>query len=180
MGPAGPPKRWALRYRSEPAVRQLADELSWTVAASLDRIIPTAALAITIRHAVLDELAFDQQLQRDLGRSAGSAEADPDDITAYTLGSQVTELLDWFLRHHPARMSGLLGEIVGEAQRRLDIPHKVTRFSLWMALMDNSKLEPDTRREVLDRLLPPPDPDPDRDARNHGRPGSDRTTAQGA
>lgn len=50
-------KRWTLRHRNEGAVRELASELAWEVAASLDRIIPTEELGMTIRHAVLDEFA---------------------------------------------------------------------------------------------------------------------------
>ena len=57
-------KRWALRWRTETAVREIAEDLGWEVAASLDRIIPTGPLAATIRHAVLDEIATGRQIRR--------------------------------------------------------------------------------------------------------------------
>ncbi|MGH4007651.1 MAG: hypothetical protein ACRDTH_05705 [Pseudonocardiaceae bacterium] len=50
-------KRWALRWRTEAAVRDLAQDLGWEIAASLDS------------HAVLDELATGQRLDRNLDRS---------------------------------------------------------------------------------------------------------------
>ena len=60
-------KRWALRWRTQDSVRDVATELGWSAAISLDRIIPMPDLTITIRHAVLDELATGQQLRRDVG-----------------------------------------------------------------------------------------------------------------
>jgi hypothetical protein len=62
-------KRWALRWRTEAAVRDLAQDLGWEIAASLDSLVPIDALATTVSHAVLDELATGQQLDRNLDRS---------------------------------------------------------------------------------------------------------------
>lgn len=46
-------KRWGLRHRNKPSVREVADQLAFEVADSLRRIIPTDALGPTVRHAVL-------------------------------------------------------------------------------------------------------------------------------
>jgi hypothetical protein len=51
-------KRWILRQRNEASVKEIADALAWSVAVSLDRILPTDILGATIRHAVLDDFAY--------------------------------------------------------------------------------------------------------------------------
>lgn len=140
-------KLWALRYRSEPVVRQVADELGWTVAASLDRIVPTDALAITIRHAVLDEFATSHDRQRDIDPSSP--------YLFYGLTPGVARMLDWLIRHQPNRARHVIGETVGEAERRLGIPRTVSALSLRKALALDGKLDAETRKEFLDRVLPP-------------------------
>lgn len=139
-------KRWALRHRNEESVRQAADMLAWEVAKSLDKIIPTAELASTIRHAILDELAYGQGLH--------SEDTDPHGF--YGINHRVAKMLDWLVRHHPTRAQHAIGEILGEAERRFDIPQDVTTRSLRTALALDSELDDDTRNEFLDRVLPRP------------------------
>ena len=56
-------KRRVLRHRNETSVQVIADGLAWSVAVSLDRIMPTDILGGTIRPAVLDEYAGDMNRQ---------------------------------------------------------------------------------------------------------------------
>jgi hypothetical protein len=54
-------KRWAMRHRNEAAVHEPA----WSVAT--DSIVDCYDLAATIRHAVLDEFAYGQELDKATG-----------------------------------------------------------------------------------------------------------------
>ncbi|MFJ4843166.1 hypothetical protein [Streptomyces sp. NPDC088746] len=45
-------KRWVPRQRNKESVAEIAGELAWSVAVSLDRIIPTEHLGRTVRAAV--------------------------------------------------------------------------------------------------------------------------------
>jgi hypothetical protein len=136
-------KRWALRWRTETAVREVADDLGWLVASSLDRIIPVQALSFTIQRAVLDELAEGQQLHRD--------DSDP---AYYGINRKVAVMLSWLIRHDPARAASAIGAITGEAERRR-IPRKVTERSIRVALSLDSNLDADSQREFLSRVLTP-------------------------
>jgi hypothetical protein len=140
-------KRWALRWRTEAAVREVADDLGWLVASSLDRIIPVQALAFTIERAFLDELAEGQQLDKD----------DPDPIQ-YGVNRKVAVMLSWLIRHDPARAASAISAITGEAERRLRIPRQVTERSIRVALSLDSNLDADTQREFLSRVLTPASP----------------------
>jgi len=137
-------KRWALRWRTEAAVREVADDLGWLVASSLDRIIPVKALAFTIERAFLDELAEGQQLDKD----------DPAPVQ-YGINRQVAAMLSWLIRHDPARAASAIGAITGEAERRLRIPRQVTERSIRVALSLDSNLDADMQREFLSRVLTP-------------------------
>jgi hypothetical protein len=140
-------KRWALRWRNEDAVRDVAKDLSWDVGANLRRIVPTTDLAATVKYAVLDELATGKDLDRS------------DDPILYGITPPVSRMLDWLIRHAPETAMHAVGEIAGDAQRREDIPREVTKRSLATALSLNGKLDTKERNEFLDRVLGP-------DARN--------------
>jgi hypothetical protein len=141
-------KRWALRWRSREAVRDVAETLSWDVAGGLDRIVPLSDLAITVRHAVLDELAYGQGLERKVGDTPG-------ELGFYGITQPVARMLDWLIRHKPRSASRLIGEIVGEAERRFNIPREVTARSLATALSLDGKLPDKTYDDFLSRALPP-------------------------
>jgi hypothetical protein len=72
-------RRWALRWRTEAAVRDIAAGLAWEVAAGLDKIIPAEDLATTIQLAVLDEFRTGQKLSRDINASELHV-AGPEDV----------------------------------------------------------------------------------------------------
>jgi len=142
-------KKWALRHRTEESVRQVSDQLAWDVAKSLDKIIPIEALTGTIRHAVLDELAYSQDNRSKTTRNPGT------EVGFYGIGIQVATMLDWLVRHHPTQAQHTIDSIVGSAQRRLDIPREVTARSLRTALSLDGKLDEDVRNEFLDKVLGP-------------------------
>ena len=50
-------KRWALRFRTAQAVREVCEDLAYGVAANVDQVVPLGDLSTTIRHALLDELS---------------------------------------------------------------------------------------------------------------------------
>jgi hypothetical protein len=149
-------KRWALRWRTPAAARELAGTLGWYVAEGLDagEIVPLHDLATTISHAVLDELAAGQQLAQELAEMRGEDHTGSDDVF-YGITYQVAGMLDWLIRHQPALAAPTLGGIVGEAERRFSIPRQVSEHSLRTALALDSKLDADQRRDFLDRALSP-------------------------
>ncbi|MEU9927372.1 hypothetical protein ACFYT5_00180 [Streptomyces anulatus] len=64
-------KRWVLRQRNKESVAEVADALAWSVAVSLDEIVPTEHLGRTVRAAV-DAYVDDPQVT---GSRGGCAEA---------------------------------------------------------------------------------------------------------
>jgi hypothetical protein len=144
-------KRWALRWRTETAVREIAEDLGWEVAANLDGIIPTGPLAVTIRHAVLDEIA--------IGRRSDELSHDPvpddADWKYYGIQPQIAEMLDWFVRHHPATAAYTIGEIIGEATDRFGIPRKIAENTIETALTLDSELGHDILDDFLARIFDP-------------------------
>jgi hypothetical protein len=151
-------KRWALRWRTEAAVRDIAEGLSWDVAVSLDRIIPIDALRATIERAVIDEFRYGQDLSRSIRQGETLHLADPadqDDDIFYGITPPVARMLDWLVRHAPASASYAIGEITGEAQRRLDISREVSERSLRTALSLEGELDRDTRDQFLSRVFTP-------------------------
>lgn len=140
-------KRWTLRHRNEEAVRELANELAWKVAASLNRIIPTEELGSTIRHAVLDELANGGDSHEDL--------VDNQDWQFVGITLPVSRMLGWHVRHFPHSAQTVINDIIGEAERRLDMPRQVTIRSLSNALTMDSGLDGKTLEAYLKLVLPP-------------------------
>ncbi|MGV4985778.1 helix-turn-helix transcriptional regulator [Streptomyces sp. NRAIS4] len=136
-------KRWALRHRNEAAVHEVANELAWSVAADTKNIIDPYDLATTVSHAVLDELASG----KDLDSQA--------DSPFYGITTPVIKMLDWLIGHHPQAAHHIIGEIIGEAERRLEIPRDVTAQSIRTGLGLDSRLPRQTRLDFLDRALPP-------------------------
>jgi hypothetical protein len=140
--------RWALRWRSEGAVRQVADALAHDAAHyMLTSLVPTGPLAVTIRHAVLDDLADGQRAH------------DDGDPGFYGIQRDIARMLDWLVRHRPEYARRTIGQITGEAERRLGIPRKVTERSLTVALNLDGKLGQEPLQDFLYRVMTP---EPDR------------------
>ncbi|MGQ5640805.1 MULTISPECIES: helix-turn-helix transcriptional regulator [unclassified Streptomyces] len=139
-------KRWALRHRTEAAVHEVANELAWSVAADTESIIDPYDLATTILHAFLDELSYGKDLDASLGDTSS---------TFYGITTSVAKMLDWLIGHHPQAAHHIIGEIIGDAERRLEIPREVTAQSIRTALGLDGKLPRQARLDFLDRALPP-------------------------
>ena len=137
-------KRWALRWRTRDAVEEVARGLSWDVAASIGRIVPLPALAVTVRHAVLDDIAE---------QHAGVPEGE--EWSLYGITRPVARMLTWLISHDPDLGAGALGEIVADAHRRMGIPAGTTVRSLRTALHLDSDLEGEALNTYLDRVLAP-------------------------
>jgi hypothetical protein len=131
-------KRFALRWRTKAGVREVAHDVAWTAAASLDRIIPLGDLATSIRAAVLHELADRQRTQRH-------------EEVSYPINHAVARMLDWLIQHKPDRAQHVV------AESGLGIPREVTGFSLRQALALDGKLsdEDNAYGEFFDLALPP-------------------------
>ncbi|MFD7407771.1 hypothetical protein ACFV7R_35090 [Streptomyces sp. NPDC059866] len=140
-------KRWTLRHRNEAAVHEVADELAWSVAADTEAIIDPHDLAATVRHAFLDELVT--------GKDLDEATGDTGPTTFYGITTPVAKMLDWLIGHHPRAAHYTIGEIIGDAERRLGIPRDVTAETIRTALGLDSQLPRQTRLDFLDRALPP-------------------------
>lgn len=150
-------RRWALRWRNEDAVRGIAQDLAWEVAASLPRLVPTHDLSATVQLAVLDEFRTGQYLDRVTSdrelRVVGPD--DSDDAIQYPITPSVARMLDWLIRHDPASAGRAINSIVGEAERELSIPREVSERSVSVALALDSDLDTGTQQEFLRRVLTP-------------------------
>ena len=77
----------------------------------------------------------------------------------YGITTPVTMLLDWLIRHHPRTAHHLIGEIIGEIigdpDRRLEIPREVSADSIRTAVDLDSTLPHQVRLDFLDHALPP-------------------------
>lgn len=136
-------KRWALRWRNEASVRKLAEDLSWDVAASIDRLVPAADLGTTISYAVLHE--FSRAQRGDPALSYGN----------YAITRPVTRMLDWLIRHDPPAAHHAINGIVGEAERQLNIARHQSQESLRRSLSLDGTLDKDALDAFLDRVLIP-------------------------
>lgn len=139
-------QRWALRFRTEKQVRQVAEELGWTVAASLGTIVPIEELAFTIRHAILDEIGSQHERRENSGRSG--------EASYYGINFRIAKMLDWLIRHEPGFAQAIIAETIGDAEGRFEVPRKVTERSIRTALSLDGKLDDETRTEFLARAFP--------------------------
>ncbi|MFY1637108.1 hypothetical protein ACN27F_28175 [Solwaraspora sp. WMMB335] len=136
-------KRFALRWRTKAAVRDVAHDVAWTAAASLDRIVPLGDLGATIRAAVLFELADWQRTVLN-------------EKVSYPINHAIARMLDWLIQHEPEQARAVVAEIVGEAERGLGIPPEITGSSLRQALALDGKLSGENAyAEFLNLVLPP-------------------------
>jgi hypothetical protein len=159
--------RWALRWRSKARVREVADALGSQAASYVLRtFIPLDALAATLRHALLEDLAEGQRLDRAGSsdgklRLAGLDETGGDRPPYYGLMPRLGEMLGWLARHRPSTAGHVINEVTGEAERELGIPRKVTEQSIRVALDLDGGLS-DTLDDFLHRVLTPAADSPSR------------------
>lgn len=137
-------KRWVLRHRNEAAVREVADQLAWEVAAGLNQIIPTDALGPTIRHAVLEDFATTVRYRESKGGQLEGFDL--------ILSRPLAKMLGWFIRHFPTSAQWYIGEILNEAKQQFEIPAPVTSEALQRSLAINSELDPQTLEDFFSRV----------------------------
>lgn len=128
---------------------KLARSLAWGAALSATHIIPIEALATALRMAVLADFA--DGLNRGGALSGGQRTKDPFVAMNWQLG----KLLDWLIRHDPATAQRTINEIIGDAERRLDLPRKSSIFALYTALATDGTLPEGSYDLFLERTLPP-------------------------
>lgn len=111
-----------------------------------DSIIDRHDFAATVRHAFLDEFAT--------GRELDEATGDTGPTTFYGITTPVANMLDWLIRHHPRTAHSVISEIIGDAERRMEVPRDVSAASIRTALGLDSKLPPQALQDFLERALP--------------------------
>ncbi|MEU6965028.1 hypothetical protein [Streptomyces chrestomyceticus] len=141
-------KRWVLRQRNEESVNEIVDELAWSVAASLDRVVPPELLGRSMVGAVLDEFASSSELRE-------AAEKN-EEVNWWWLiiGRPVAQMLDWYIRHFPSSAHHHIGEIMHEAHKKWNVPPADTLRALRSALDLNDGLTKE-QRETYFALLEP-------------------------
>ena len=117
--------RWALRWRTRDYVQQVAADLAADAASyMLHDLIPADALAATVRHAFLDEIAESIRLS---GR-------DPANDLNYGVTPKVAKMLGWLALHRPHMAGFAISGIIGDAERRLGVPRLVSEETIQTAL----------------------------------------------
>lgn len=147
-------KRWILRQRNEASVREVSDALAWSVANSLDRILPTDILGPTLEGAVLDDFADSFKLHGVDEKSGKKKESDAERWWHLNLTIPVAKMLDWFIRHHPDAAQWHIGHIMREAHTRWSIPPKETVRVLRQALSLDGELSKEARETYFALLMP--------------------------
>jgi hypothetical protein len=105
-----------LRWRTRDHVQEVAADLAGEAARYMVRdLIPADALAATVRHAFLDELADGKQRS---GYLASRNPAITADETFYGVTPKVARMLGWVALHQPHMAGAAISEITGEAENR--------------------------------------------------------------
>ncbi|MGW2749255.1 hypothetical protein ACWC5O_45155, partial [Streptomyces sp. NPDC001450] len=146
-------KRWILRQRNETSVREVADTLAWSVAVSLDRILPTDLLGPTIVGAVLNDFAESIELHEH-GKKRQKDASEKASWWHLNLTFRVAKMLDWYIRHHPDAAQWCIGDIMREAHRRWDVPPQQTIRTLRQALALDGELSEEARETYFALLTP--------------------------
>jgi hypothetical protein len=135
-------KRWALRWRTPDAVRDLANGLALDVVTDLPGIVPVWAVAHVVRHAIMDDWA---------------SQIDPEDghdPVLLGLDRDTRQLLGWLIDHAPDAAASAIGQTIGEAGRRFGTSRETSEASIRMILAQDGPAAT-ARREFLNRVLSP-------------------------
>lgn len=147
-------KRWILRARNEDSVREISNALARTVAASLDRILPTHVLGPTVVDAVLH--SFADAVEMDLNSKNREDTGPGEEKTRLLYVSRpIAVMLDWFIRHHPESAHHYIGDIMREAHRKWEIPAEETIRTLRTAVSMDGKMSDEDRKAFFALLAPP-------------------------
>jgi hypothetical protein len=142
-------RRWALRARTETAVRGVADDLALDVATNLRQIVRLGDLAITVRHAVLDDFRTSEDLHREIHGDDGPQPRQ------YAISHPVSRMLGWLIRHDPHLARTTIGQIVGEAERKFSIPRADSARAVRNSVLFDGGLNADRANAYLDQVLNP-------------------------
>ncbi|MEV0589436.1 hypothetical protein [Nonomuraea sp. NPDC050310] len=139
-------KRWSLRWRTQDAVREVAETLSWDAATAIPKLVGINDLAVTVRQAVLHEFAFGKDLHN-------SPDYAPHDFFGIT--RPVARTLVWLIRFDPSTAARTIEQITGEAMRQMEIPRHVSERSIRKALTGKQGLEAAVLKDFLNRVFAP-------------------------
>jgi hypothetical protein len=138
-------KRWGLRWRTQDSVKEVAETLSWDVAASIPKLVGLYDLAVTVRQAVLHEFACGKDNHNAIGANH----------TYYGITRPVARTLAWLIRHDPSTAARTIEQINGEALRALEIPRQVSERSIATALSLDGSFDIATLNDFLARVFAP-------------------------
>lgn len=142
-------KRWVLRQRNKESVAEVANELAWSVAVSLDRIIPTEYLGAVVRNAVLHDFAESVEMFTDEAEKPGKQR-----WWYFNLSLPVAKMFDWYVRYFPGAASTTIGDIQRQAHTTWNAPAADTLRALRQALSLDGELT-EQQRETYFALLEP-------------------------
>ena len=137
MMPAASTVQVLAAHRAQPGTTRLAQERGGEL--ERERVPHPCP---QIEHALLDELAT--------GKAGGNEE----DIV-YGIMPRIGKMLGWLVRHDPAKAGFVMNNVVGEADRRLEIPRGVAEYSLEVALEQDGGLDHDALAEFFRLVLSP-------------------------
>ncbi|MFJ5179389.1 hypothetical protein ACIP68_36770 [Streptomyces griseoviridis] len=143
-------KRWVLRQRNKESVAEIANELAWSVAVSLDRIIPTQHLGSVVQKAVLHDFAESVEMFADEDKDGEG----PDKWWHLNLTVPVAKMLDWYIRYFPGDAYASIGDIQRQAHTTWNTPAADTLRALRQALSLDGELT-EQQRETYFALLEP-------------------------
>ncbi|RIT36731.1 hypothetical protein D2E76_15835 [Mycobacteroides abscessus] len=140
------PFRKLWRLKDESSARARSNELAMLVATNLEDIVPIDALKFTVRQAVLHEFQHDIEAAAAIGRPERM------DVSLWPL---TAKMLDWIVRHHPRRAGNLINDIIGSAERDLNVPREQSIAAIRRSLAQDGKLAVGAYDAFLERILPP-------------------------
>lgn len=154
--------RWALRWRTQSHVTEVADALGYEAASYVVRnFLPLGALSHTLHLALVEDLRDCQRAHSSLENilddppnrrlrvvSADDAADDKDSPAIYGFSLKIEEMLVWLARHSPSTAGYVINDVIGDAERDLGIPRHVTTYVFRSALTLDLQ-------EYAEKVLPP-------------------------
>ncbi|WP_232788919.1 hypothetical protein [Streptomyces odonnellii] len=122
--------------------------LSWSVAVSLDQIIPAEALGTVVQGTVMHDFADYAEEAKEKGS-----------WFLLNLTVPVGKMLDWFIRHFPGEAYATIGEIQRQAHTTWNVPPTDTLRALRRDLSLDGKLTDEQRATYFALLKPHEDVD---------------------
>jgi predicted DNA-binding transcriptional regulator AlpA len=150
-------KRWAVRWRTETAVRGVAKGLSREVAAGLDRIIPFPAVAMTIEHALIEQLADGWRCHLEVREIVPGLDESPAGASWESVGTLpgIGQMLGWLVRHDPQAAAHSISSAIAVAGQRYNVPRHICENTIRDALDQDSGLDHGDIRDYLTRVYTP-------------------------